>query len=177
MISLEVWWKGKVARFVAALGASAYFLYYASTASDWHFIDNIDLIIHEAGHWVFLPFGEFMHVLGGSLFQSIFPLLYVGYFYFKRDYYSGSLLLFWSGANLVNVSVYAADAQLMQLPLLGGDSVIHDWNWLLVNTRTIEYTPQIASCIYGLGLTIIIVAALLSIYWSQSEKPATQVSF
>ena len=168
----ERWWQGDWVRFIAALVASVYFLYYANTASDWHFIDNLDLIVHEAGHWIFLPFGEFMHVLGGSLFQCVFPLIYVAYFYLRRYYFSGSMLLFWTGANLVNVSVYAADAQAMALPLLGGDSVMHDWNWLLVNTRTIQYTPQIASCIFGLGLMTIIGAAAMSIYWSQSATIA-----
>src|SRR6185369_6686908 len=125
-----------------ALAASAYFFYYASTASTWHFIDNVNLIVHEAGHWIFFPLGEFMHVLGGSLFQILFPVIYVGYFYFKRDYFSASLLLFWVGTNLVNVSVYAGDAIVMQLPLLGGDGVIHDWNYLLSTTHLISHTPQ-----------------------------------
>jgi hypothetical protein len=151
---------------VAILG-SAYFIYYASSATDWHFIDNLNLIIHEAGHWIFLPFGEFLHVLGGSLFQTIFPLIYVGYFYFRNDLFSAALLLFWVGQNLINVSVYAGDAQVMQLPLLGGDAVIHDWNFILSYTHTLQYTAQIASCIYGAGIIVIILAAAISMYASQ----------
>jgi len=171
MATIARWWQGKWARLIAALAASAYFLYYANTPTDWHFLDNLNLIIHEAGHWIFLPFGEFMHILGGSLFQSIFPLIYVGYFFLRKDYFSSSLLLFWTGQNLINVSVYAADAQKMLLPLLGGDGVIHDWNWLLSSTHTLQYTAQISSCIYGTGLMIVIAAAALSIYFSQQNIP------
>jgi hypothetical protein len=168
---VQTWWRGDWTRLVAAILASDYFFYYASTASDWHFIDNLDLIIHEAGHWIFLPFGDFVHILGGSLFQILFPCIYVGYFYFRRDYFSASLLLFWVGVNFVNVSVYAGDAQAMQLPLLGGDGVIHDWNYILLALHLIRYTPQIASCIYGIGLILIVFATAAAIYWSQFRTP------
>jgi hypothetical protein len=164
---ISAWWRGDWKKLLVALTASAYFVYYASTSGEWHFIDYVNLIIHEAGHWIFLPFGEFMHILGGSLFQTVFPLVYVGYFYFRKDYFSASLLLFWVGQNLVNVSVYAGDAIVMQLPLLGGDSVIHDWNYILESLHVISYTPQIASCIYGAGVTIIGLAAIWAVYTSQ----------
>src|SRR5882762_871742 len=110
METIAKWWQGQWGKLAVSLAASAYFISYASTPSDWHFIDYVDLIIHEAGHLIFIPFGQFMHILGGSLFQTVFPLLYVGYFYFKRDYFSSSFLLFWTGVNLINVSVYASDA-------------------------------------------------------------------
>ena len=171
MNAISLWWQWQWGRFCTALGASAYFCYYAATSGDEHFIDAFTLIIHEAGHWVFMPFGQFLHILGGSLFQCVFPLIYVGYFYFRKDYFSSSLLLFWVGQNVVNVSVYAADAQAMALPLLGGDAVIHDWNFILGYTHTIQYTAQIASCIYGAGLMLTIAAAAMSIYWSQTKSP------
>ena len=165
----EPWWQNKQAKFVVALLATAYFLYYASSAHEWHFIDNVNLLIHEAGHWIFLPFGTFMHILGGSLFQTIFPLLYAGYFYIRRQYYSAALLLFWVGQNLVNVSVYAADAQVMQLPLLGGDASTHDWHALLSMTNLLPYTDAIGATIYFLGIAVIGVAAYLSILQSQQS--------
>ena len=37
------------------------------------FMHNILLPIHEAGHVLFRPFGEFMTILGGSLFQLVLP--------------------------------------------------------------------------------------------------------
>jgi len=174
MNAMAAWWNGDWKRLLGASVSSTYFIYYASTPNDWHFIDYVDLIIHEAGHLVFLPFGEFIHILGGSLFQTIFPLLYVGYFYFKKDLFSSALLLFWVGVNLINVSVYAADAQLMQLPLLGGDSVIHDWNYILGYTHTIQYAPQIASCIYGMGVLLVGVAAIVAMYSSQHRPVAAR---
>ena len=157
-------------RIAVALAATAYFVYYATTPTEWHFIDNVNLIIHEAGHIIFLPFGEFMHILGGSLFQVIFPLIYVIYFYIRREYYSAALLLFWVGQNLINVSVYAGDAIAMQLPLLGGDSVIHDWNWLLSHLGILSYTPIVASTLYWLGVLVIGIAAALVTYIASNSK-------
>lgn len=163
------WWKGNWTPLIVALVATLYFVYYAYTPNDWHFIDNINLIIHEAGHVVFSPFGTFMHILGGSLFQTIFPMLYIGYFYFKRQYFSASLLIFWVGQNLVNVSVYASDAVAMQLPLLGGDTAGHDWHNILSMLNLLPYTNQIGGGIYLAGVLVIALAAILSVYASQFQ--------
>lgn len=152
-------------RLTIASIVSAYFLYYLFTYTEWHFIDNINLIFHEAGHVIFMFFGEFMHILGGSLFQVLFPAVFVGYFYRRQEYFSASLLLFWVGQNLLNVSVYASDAIAMQLPLLGGDNVGHDWNNLLVMTNTLRYTKAIGNTIFILGILVIVFA----IYYSFSN--------
>src|SRR5204862_6430498 len=87
--------------------ASAYFLWCAYDPFQWHLIDGVNLVIHEAGHIVFRPFGEFMMIAGGSLFQVIMPALFVGYFCYQRQFYSAALVLFWVGESILNVSVYA----------------------------------------------------------------------
>lgn len=166
-IDLSEWWRGDWTRLVFALAAAVYFLYYAQTPADWHFIDVVNLLVHEAGHYIFLPFGNFLHVLGGSLFQSIFPLIYVTYFYLRHQYYSASLLVFWVGQNLINVSVYASDAVAMQLPLLGGDGTTHDWNYILSALHLLQYTPQIGYAIYSAGVLVILIAAVFSFLTSQ----------
>jgi hypothetical protein len=150
-------------KLATALIASAYFIYYSFTPGDWHFLDNLNLIIHEAGHVIFSFFGEFLHILGGSLWQVLLPCLFVIYFYKQQQYFSASLVLFWVGQNLINVSVYASDALAMQLPLLGGDGVMHDWHALLNMTGLLRYTYTIGTSIYALGVFIIICAIFFSI--------------
>jgi hypothetical protein len=54
------------------------------------FLHRIDLPFHEAGHIVFSPLGEFMTVLGGSLFQIIVPLICAGAFVRQRDWFSAA---------------------------------------------------------------------------------------
>ncbi len=142
-------------RFSTLLGvsiASLYAIYYASTSSQWHFIDYADLIFHEAGHVIFMVFGEFISVCMGSGFQILLPLLISIYFFNRRQRISGTVCLIWTGINLINVSVYAKDAIAMQLPLLGGDTVIHDWNYILSMLNILPATPIVAAVLYGLGI-------------------------
>jgi hypothetical protein len=164
------WWKGRWGKLAVAIVATLYALYYAQTKLQWHFIDGVNLLVHEAGHWVFLPLGGFMHILGGSLFQTIFPLVYVWYFARRYDLFSASLLFFWVGFNLINVSVYAGDAQVLQLPLLGGDGVIHDWNYLLSSLHMLNYTKEVSAIIFGLGIVVLAISAAGSLYYSQAAK-------
>lgn len=151
------------AKIALALLASFYFFYYASSRSDWHFIDSVNLIFHEAGHVIFMPFGSFLHALGGSLTQILIPLLCSLYFFFQGQNFSGSLVLFWVGQNLINVSVYVSDAIKMQLPLLGGDNVIHDWNYLLIYIGKLRYAEEIGTTFFVLGILVLLLAAILSL--------------
>lgn len=142
-------------KLVTVLIVAFYFIYCLSN-ENWHIIDSVDLIIHEAGHWIFIFFGEFVQVLGGSLNQVLIPLIFSIYFLIKRDYYSASIVLIWFGYNLVNVSVYAGDAYYMRLPLLGGDGVIHDWNYILTKINLLDYYRAIAGILKSIGIFAII---------------------
>ena len=129
------------------------------------FLDNVDLPIHETGHLIFRLFGEFMMVAGGSLFQVIFPAVFVGYFFWQQKYYSAAIVLFWVGQSIINVWVYAADAVVMQLVLTSGftgsEGSFHDWNYLLTQTGLIGSTKTVAGIIRFAGTLVIIAAAYL----------------
>ncbi len=155
---------GRVGKLLAALVGTLYSLYYASTSHDWHFIDNVDLIIHEAGHVIFSFFGTFIYILGGSLMQVAFPCVFVVYFAIRRNYFAASFILLWVGMSTINVSVYASDAIAQQLPLLGGDSTTHDWHAILNTLGLLPDTPLIGGAIYTLGLCTILLASFLSLY-------------
>jgi hypothetical protein len=85
-------------------------------------LGDIDLAIHEFGHMLFMPFGipflgRTMVILGGSLTQVAFPLLFVGYFLRKgedgrrRDVFAAMVCLWWSSINLLDVAIYCADSR------------------------------------------------------------------
>jgi hypothetical protein len=155
-----------------------YFWYYARTYTEWHFIDNANLIFHEAGHAIFFFVSEFLNIAAGSVFQVALPLFIAIYFFIQGQRISSSLCLLWVGQNLLNVSVYAGDAIVTQLPLLGGDSVIHDWNYLLSTLDILKYTPKIAAAIYFIGIIFLVVGAVLSLYYSwtsENNKPYRQI--
>ena len=96
------------------------------------------LIFHEAGHVLFMPFGEFMMVLGGSLFQLMVPLLLIGYFVWRRDFFAACFAALYLVASLDNLSRYIADARAGDLPLLGGDRSNHDWTFLLIEMKRLD---------------------------------------
>ena len=150
-------------KLVVAVIATLYFSLCAYDPAQWHLIDGVNLVIHEAGHIIFSPFGEFMMIAGGSLFQVIMPALFVGYFWYNSKYYSASLVLFWVGESILNVSVYVGDSLALQLPLLGGQDSIHDWNYLLSSLNLLPATAKIAGAIRLFGTVVIALAAFGSI--------------
>jgi len=52
---------------------SAYVLWLAF-AYEYHFIDGVNLLFHEAGHLFLGFFGRTVHFLGGTIGQLFFPV-------------------------------------------------------------------------------------------------------
>ena len=99
------------------------------------FLHLVNLPFHEAGHVFFAPFGEFIHILGGSLGQIIIPIICAVAFARREDWFSVSVCAWWAGENLVDLGPYIADARALQLPLIGGQTGAevtgHDWEAIL----------------------------------------------
>lgn len=123
-------------------------------------LDDGNLLIHEAGHLVFSPFGEFVSLLGGTILQLLTPILFLIYFLLKTDYLGISFSIFWVGENLINVSYYISDAQVQVLPLVGGG--IHDWNNILSDLGILQYTNTLGIVVFYLGV-LVLISSLASI--------------
>lgn len=163
----------KPLKLVFAIVAGLYFLWCAWSPDYHYIIDGANLLIHEAGHVIFRPFGEFMMIAGGSLFQVIVPVVFVGYFARRRQYYSAAMVLLWVGESILNVSIYAGDSLALQLPLIGGEDSLHDWNYMLGQLGMLKSTPKVAGFLRLLG-TLVIVAGVV---WSVREALKTQEEF
>ncbi len=150
--------------------ASVYAFVYVQSYTSWHFIDAANLIFHEAGHTLAIIFPQIIYIAAGSAFQILLPLCFSLYFFKDRQFFSGAILLFWVGINIINVSYYASDSIVMQLPLLGGDSSIHDWNFMLTYFNVLQYTPIIAKSIYTAGVLVLILAGILSFLYSRKVE-------
>ncbi len=165
--------KPNIPKLVVAIIALLYFLtiaYDPMMDGIWNFLSLVDLPIHETGHLIFRLFGEFMMIAGGSIFQVLFPAVFVGYFIWNGKPYSASIVLFWVGQSILNVWVYAADAVVQQLVLTSGmtgaEGSFHDWNYLLTETGLIGSTTTIAGAIRLIGTLTILAAGALSVYYS-----------
>lgn len=152
-------------------------------------LSDIDLAIHEFGHMLFMPFGiqllgNTMMILGGSLTQVVFPLIFFGYFLRKhedapRDLFAAMVCLWWSGINLLSVAIYCADSRAGQLMLIDGstgqESDGHDWNNLLSRWGLLEHDTAIARWMRGIAF-IVCVASIIVAVWSELQRPREQPS-
>lgn len=151
-------------------------------------LSAIDLAIHEFGHMLFMPFGipvlgRTMVILGGSLTQVAFPLLFVGYFLRKReegqrrDAFAAMVCLWWSGINLLDVSIYCADSRAGELMLLDGltgkESDGHDWYNLLNGWGLLEHDTAIARWMRGIAF-MVCVGSLVVAAWSALQQRREQ---
>ncbi len=129
-------------------------IYLLMHRNNYGLIDNADLVMHEAGHFFFMLFGKFIYTLGGTLMQIILPSIIV--WYFLRNYYRTGvqISLLWLGQNFINISVYAADARAKKLPLLGGNHVYHDWNYLLGQLNILDYDTEVGYLFFGTAALI-----------------------
>lgn len=147
--------------------ALAFELYTVMSApkTNWMFFDWANLGIHEFGHMVFLPFGQFIMIAGGTILQLGVPLALTTYFFISGRKFSALFGVFWVGDNLVNIYKYIADARAQALSLVSfmgtGDKIIHDWNYLLGQMRLLPYDLVIGTVVYWAGIIIMVVALLL----------------
>ena len=147
-------------------------------------LGDIDLAIHEFGHMLFMPFGiaflgRTMVILGGSLTQVAFPLLFFGYFLRKRedgrrrDVFAAMVCLWWSAINLLDVAIYCADSRAGDLMLLDGltgkESDGHDWYNLLNGWGLLEQDTLIARYMRALA-ALVCVGTIVVAIWSELQR-------
>lgn len=126
------------------------------------FIDYFNLVMHEAGHWVFMLFGSTISFLGGTLMQLLIPLICgLVLVIQQQDWFGGGVCLWWLGENLVNVGQYMADAPYQLLPLIGGE---HDWVRLFNQWSMLGQADLIGQFVQQLGFVIMVLAIIFLIF-------------
>jgi hypothetical protein len=123
-----------------------------------------NLVFHEAGHVLFAPFGHFMRILGGSLFQFALPLALAIAFLKQRNPFGAVVCTWWAGENLLDVAPYIADARALQLVLLGGRTGAevqgHDWEYLLGTLGWMRFDRSIGLGAHRVGFLMMIGALI-----------------
>lgn len=118
--------------------------------------------IHEFGHILFRPFGEFMMLLGGSLFQILLPLIFGGVFLVKnRDPFAASVMLWWSAVAVMDIAPYIYDAWAPQHVLLTGrtgDTGAHDFIDTLGMLDLLHLARPIGRAVHAFGMAIMLAA-------------------
>jgi len=125
------------------------------------FLHLISIPFHEAGHILFLPFGDLMTSLGGSLAQVLVPIVCgIAFLTTSPNPFAAAVMCWWAGQNLVDVALYIDDARTLQLVLIGGHTGAevegHDWEHILELTGMLHRDHQIASAVQFLGGALMI---------------------
>ena len=148
---------------LTALGFTSHFRSYlpipqgwASLETLWLPLSAINVVFHEAGHWIFGILGlEFLMVAGGTLMQLMLPAACLFEFWRQKSGAGIGAVLFWLGENLVAISYYAADAKMQVIILItgmsGSEGGYHDWGYMLGQLGLKNYCVGLAQIIFFAG--------------------------
>ncbi len=154
-----------VARLGLLCALALWTLWFVLHGIDWEiiggsFMHNVNLPFHEFGHVLFAPFGHFMMILGGSLFQLLLPLGLTAFFVIRqRDNFAAAVTLWWAGQSFVDLSPYIHDAPYRLLPLVGGGGEeSHDWGNLLTLLDALGSSTTLARASFTSGALLMVLA-------------------
>lgn len=128
------------------------------------FMHRVNLVFHEAGHVIFMPFGRFLSILGGTLGQWLIPFIVLCSFVLKsRDAFGATIGLWWLGQSTMDAAPYINDARAGQLILLGGvtgrdQPGYHDWENILRDLGWLQYDHTIAGIVNTVGAGLMIMS-------------------
>lgn len=165
------WPPAKIARLVLTclLAWWGWYLYHHWQTSNESVTHAIILPIHETGHIIFMAFGDYLHAAGGSIFQILFPGIFVVYFYIKKDKHAATIPLWFMGVSAVDLVSYIKDAPYGEVELIGGE---HDWSYLLGETRWMHAANKIGDGVLHFGGLCVVAAFILGILWlPKTEAP------
>ena len=133
------------------------------------------LVFHEAGHLIFMPLGEWMTVLGGTLGQLIMPGVLAGALLIKnRDPFGAAVGLWFFGVSLLDVAPYMFDALQPQLMLLSGatgEAGGHDWIYLFSSLGWLNKSPFIGGLTHALGALVVLMALAWAAWLLRQQYP------
>ena len=135
-----------------------FFLYAFTNTSGFLFLDFVNLMIHEGGHFFFSWFGDTIRILGGTLGELIVPLLCAAYFFWHRQTTAFTFCIFWFFENFPYIGAYMSDARTASKPLVGGDE--SDWTILFTQWDLLAHDQQIGHAMRVLGLLGMLAAPL-----------------
>jgi len=139
--------------------------YRDSAISNTLFVHPPLLIFHEAGHILFMPLGNFMQFMGGSLMQIIMPLICFAVFLFRqRDPLAASFCLWWTAVSFMDIAPYIYDALNPKLMLLSGltgaEDSGHDWINILSSLGMLRHAHVIAGITHAFAVLLMLLVQL-----------------
>jgi hypothetical protein len=151
-----------------------FLLYAVLDHSGFLFVDYVNLMIHEGGHFFFSWFGDTIRILGGTLGELIVPLLCAAAFWWRREASAVAFCSFWFFENFLYIGTYMSDARTSALPLVGADE--SDWTILFTQWNVLVRDQQIGQTMRDLGY-LGMLATLVWLAYRAFRAPAPKESW
>ena len=128
--------------------------------------DWINVLVHETGHLVFLPFANTAATAGGSILQVGLPLLLALAYLAQDDQFGASISVWWLGQSLTFLATYIGTSREGAVEFFRASA---DWDQIHVWLGT-QYQPSalagwavnIGIALMVLGITAALVVTLRS---------------
>jgi len=129
----------------------------------WNVFGGLTLAIHEGGHLIFGPFGQWLMIAGGSVTQVAAPIGVALILLRQGDRYGFAIVGTWLAYSLTNLANYIGDARAMALELVGfSDDPMHDWNYLLGSMHLLPYDTRLAGLVRTLAVGVLVASVILA---------------
>ncbi len=144
--------------------------------SSW--FSGLTLGLHEAGHIIFRPFGEWLMVAGGSIVQVAAPIISAILFFRQPDFFAIAVCGGWLSTALFEMAAYMGDAAALELDVVtigGGEPITpNDWRYLLESVGLLLWDQRLAHAL-RIVASLVIFASLTFGCWIlwKMRKPET----
>lgn len=120
---------------------------------------------HELGHVICIPFGQFITIAGGSVWQLLWWFgLGAVVLALRRQLTAALVMALIGGHSFINLAQYIGDARAKQLPLLFGlGAEHHDWSNLLGMLGLLEWDTALAVLSTLLGALCVLACITLGV--------------
>ena len=122
----------------------------------------LTLGLHEGGHVLFRPFGEWLMVAGGSITQVAAPIISAVLFFRRPDFFAISVCGGWLSSALFDMATYMADATTLQLDVvtIGGSEPLtpNDWRYLLDSAGLLLWDQRLAHALRIAASVVMLVS-------------------
>lgn len=115
------------------------------------FLHLVNLIFHEAGHFIFFFAPRQIMVFMGTGLQILVPFGMMIGFLRQKDWFAASVMAWWGFQSVFDSSYYIADGQKRALPLITGDPDSHDWWFLFKEWGILDQADEIGRVVMLVG--------------------------
>ncbi len=143
-------------------GVAAFSLYLMIWRPTFSPFDWINVLVHETGHLVFLPFADAAATAGGSILQIGLPLLLALAYLAQDDKFGASISIWWLGQSLTFLATYIGPSKEGAVEFFRTSA---DWDQIHVWLGTAYQSSALAGWVVSLGIVLMffgIVTALVA---------------